>query len=498
MGDAETAEGTGQSGTGQSGTGQSGTGGWADATALAAAVSAGDVSPVELVDAAIARIEALDPTLNAVIHRRFDAARREALDPALAGPFRGVPTLVKDLGAAMAGEPLHAGLRVARDAGWTSRHDSAVVTRLRSAGFVVLGRTNTPELGTTITTEPVSYGPTLNPWDTGRSAGGSSGGSAAAVASGMVPVAHASDGGGSIRIPASNCGLVGLKPSRGRVSRSPEGESWMGGSTDGALARSVRDAAGALDVLAGAEPGDPYAAPALPGPLGDEVGRDPGRLRVGLLDHPPSGAAAGEAVSSAARAAASLLERLGHEVEVSHPAALDDEDGFRRRFLTVVACGVAADLAAWEERLGRPIADDELEADNAALRHMGAAVGAAEYLAAVSWMHRFAREAAAWWSQGMDLLVTPVLNAPPPPIGWLRDPDHAGERVASLMPYSAQWNMTGQPAISLPLGQDPDGLPVGVQLVAAYGREDLLVRVAAQLEVAQPWSQRHPGTSALG
>ncbi|MDA8281979.1 MAG: amidase, partial [Actinomycetota bacterium] len=274
-----------------------------DATAVAAAIAAGEMSPIEAVDAAIARIEALDHELNAVIHRRFDAARKEAAGELPDGPFRGVPLLLKDLGAGMAGEPMHCGLRVAKAAGHRAAADNAVVRRLRSAGFVVVGRTNVPELGTTVTTEPVAYGPARNPWNTAHSTGGSSGGSAAAVASGMVAVAHGSDGGGSIRVPASECALVGLKPSRGRVSHSPEGEAWMGATTDGALTRTVRDTAALLDVLAGPEPGDPYTAPALPGPLVAEVGADPGRLRIGVLDHPPgSGPAAATPDADAAEA----------------------------------------------------------------------------------------------------------------------------------------------------------------------------------------------------
>ncbi|MGH9059825.1 MAG: amidase, partial [Acidimicrobiales bacterium] len=247
---------------------------WSDACAQAERVRRGEVAPSELVEAAIARIQATNPTLNAVIHERFERARQEAAGDLPDGPFRGVPLLVKDLGASSAGDPRWDGTRFLQAAAWVSDHDASVVTRFRRAGFVIVGRTNTPELGSTITTEPLSVGPARNPWDPSRSTGGSSGGSGAAVAAGMTAVAHASDGGGSIRIPASHNGLVGLKPARGRVSRAPDrGEGWIGGSTDGALTRTVRDAAAVLDVLAGPEPGDPYAAPALPGLLADEVGK---------------------------------------------------------------------------------------------------------------------------------------------------------------------------------------------------------------------------------
>ncbi len=469
---------------------------WADACAQAEMVRRGEVSPGELVDAAIARIEGRNPAVNAVIHTRFDRARSEAAGPLPDGPFRGVPVLVKDLGASAAGDPRWDGTRFLQSVGFVADHDTAVVARLRRAGFVMVGRTNTPEMGSTITTEPISTGPTRNPWDTSRSSGGSSGGSGAAVAAGMTAVAHASDGGGSIRIPASHNALVGLKPARGRVSRAPDrGEGWMGGSTDGALTRTVRDAAAVLDVLAGPEPGDPYAAPPLPGPLLAEVGRDPGRLRVGVLDHPPVAGVAADADADAARAvqrAAALLESLGHHVEDAHPVALEEGEA-NDRFVNVVAVGIASDLADWERRLGRPVTDDELEPDNVWLRQAGRAIAAPDYVATVNWLHAWTRRVAAWWAdEGFDLLVCPVLNGPPPPLGWLRDPDEGLARLGQLMRYTSQWNMTGQPAVSLPLHWTPGGLPMGVQVVAGAGREDRLVRVAAQVEAAAPWAERRP------
>jgi len=466
-----------------------------DARSLAAAVAAGRCSPREAVGAAIARIDAVDPVLNAVIHRRFERALDDA-DASPAGAFRGVPILLKDLGAAQAGEPLHAGLGVARRAGYRAESDAAVVGRLRGAGFVVLGRTNTPELGTTVTTEPVAYGPTRNPWGTGHSAGGSSGGSAAAVASGMVPVAHASDGGGSIRIPASACGLVGLKPTRGRVSRSPGGEGWMGGSTDGALARTVADAAAVLDVLAGPEPGDPYSAAPLARPLAAEVGVAPGRLRIGVLDHPPGGQRADPEAAAAVGTVAAVLADLGHDLPAAWPAALGEDEEYRSHFLRVVACGVATDLATWERRLGVAIDDDELEAPNAALRRLGRSTGAPEYLATVEWLHAWSRRVATWWVQGFDLLLTPVLNGPPPPLRWLLDPVEGTARLDQLLAYTSQWNMTGQPALAVPAALSGQGLPIGVQFVAAVGREDLLVRVGAQWEQARPWDGRRPAVWA--
>lgn len=471
---------------------------WLDASAQADLVRSGQVSPAELVDAAIQRITRVNPILNAVIHERFDKARAEAAGPLPQGPFRGVPLLLKDLGARSQGDPHHNGMRALKEAGWVEDHDQFLVTRFRRAGFVIVGRTNVPELGSTITTEPLAYGPARSPWDTGRSTGGSSGGSGAAVAAGLVPVAHGNDGGGSIRIPASECGLVGLKPNRARVSQGPDvGEAWMGGTIDGVLTRTVRDTAAVLDCLAGAEPGDPFPAPPLPGPLSAEVGADPGSLRVGLLDHPLMGDIPPDRECQAAVAAAGrLLEHLGHKVEVGYPAAVGDEE-FQPHFVNIVAAATAADVDAWGRLIGRAIGDEELEHDNAAFAGLGRALSANQYLASVAWLHGYQRRMARWWSDdGYDLLVTPVINGTPPPLGWLSDPEEGMTRVIGTLQYTAQFNITGQPAISLPLAWSTEGLPIGVQLVAAFGREDLLVRVASQLESAQPWTDRHPPVHA--
>jgi amidase len=471
---------------------------WEDATTQAARVRAGEVSPAELVGAAIHRIEALNPQLNAVIQERFEQALEEARGPLPAGPFQGVPLLLKDLYTPSKGDPRCEGMRVLKEAGIVADHDSAVVRRFREAGFVIVGKTNTPELGTSVTTEPVAFGPSRNPWDPSRSTGGSSGGSAAAVASGMVAVASASDGGGSIRIPASECGLVGLKPNRARISRAPDrGEGWMGGSTFGVVSRTVRDTAAVLDLLAGPEVGDPYAAPLLPRPLVEELGVPTGRLRVGVLDHPPvGGVIADPEVCEGVRAVARLLESLGHDVhDDAHPRALEDE-GFGERFLKVVAAGTASGVADWSRALGRQIGDDELEPGNAAFAALGRSMTAADYVDTVNWLHGWSRRAAAWWAEGWDLLVCPVLNGTPPPLGWLTDLDHGSERAQQLLQYTAQYNMTGQPALSLPLHESREGTPVGVQLVAAWGREDLLVRIASQIEEATPWAERRPGIGA--
>jgi len=471
---------------------------WMDACAQAELVRQGQASASELVDAAIGRIERVDPQLNAVIHRRFEAARAEAAGSLPDGPFRGVPLLLKDLGGQSEGDPYHCGARFLKELGWRADHDTGFVSRLRQAGFVILGRTNVPELGTMPTTEPEAYGPTRNPWDPERSAGGSSGGSAAAVAAGMVPIAHGSDGGGSIRIPASECGLVGLKPTRARVSKAPDaGERWMGASIDGVLTRTVRDSAAGLDCMGGGEPGDPYPAPPLLRPLAQEVGADPGSLRVGLLEHPPSaGVEADPECAAAVAEAGRLLESLGHKVEINHPAALGEGE-FQRHFGNVVMAATAADLESWGRRIGRTVTPADLEAGNTRLVEMGRALTAAGYLDSVQWLHGFQRRMAPWWSEdGFDVLVTPVINGTPPALGWLGDPEHGVGRVLATMQYTAQFNITGQPAISLPLHRSAHELPVGVQLVAGYGREDLLIRLAAQLEEAAPWGERRPAVRA--
>lgn len=460
---------------------------WEDATAQAERVAKGEVSPAELVDEAIARIEALNPRLNAVIVETFDKARRSAASELPHGPFRGVPFLLKDLHCPAEGDPQYAGTRFLREAKWKEDHDGNVTKRFRRAGFVILGRTNTPELGLTITTEPLAAGPTHNPWDPERSAGGSSGGSAAAVASGMVPAAHASDGGGSIRIPASECGLVGLKPSRARISKAPDaGEGWAGSATDGALARSVRDAAALVDVLAGAEPGDPYAAIPLRRPLVQEVGADPGKLRVGLLDRPLQlGVPRDDEMASAVAKAGKLLEALGHRVEAGHPHALEDPE-FPERFLAVVTTNAAAEVDTWESRVGGGV-EDKLEPTTALFAALGRAETGVSYVHTLQWLQDWTRRVVSWWDDGWDVLVSPVLNGVPPRLGWLTDFDLGGSRVAEMLQYTSQFNVTGQPAVSVPLGASSEGLPVGIQLVAAPGREDVLVRLASQLEAAEPW-----------
>ena len=345
-----------------------------DATAQAELVRSGQASPLELVDHAIGRIEAVNPRLNAVIHERFELARAQArTDDLPDGPFRGVPILFKDLMCAVEGDPYHEGMQALKDAGHRATHTDDLARAYLDAGFAYLGRTNTPELGLVPTTESLAYGPAHNPWALGHTTGGSSGGSAAAVAAGLVPVAHANDGGGSIRIPAAACGLVGLKPSRGRISLGPdEGEPWNGFVARGVLTRTVRDAAALLDVIAGAVPGDPTAAPGRHGTYAQAATDDPGSLRIGLLTHAPGGMAETmPACVQAAEDAARALEELGHRVEVAAPGALDE--GLIEHFITVLATNVATDLEELATIAGRPVTADDVEAITWTYREMGQA-----------------------------------------------------------------------------------------------------------------------------
>ncbi|MCK6554243.1 amidase [Candidatus Binatia bacterium] len=476
-----------------------------DAVAQAELVRRGEVTPLELVDGAIERIERTHDALNAVILPAFDRARDAARrlrphtrDAAGTIPaFLGVPLLMKDLGGQEGGAPFHMGIGGLKRIDWRAPTDSYTAARLRAAGFVSLGRTNTPELGLLPTSEPVAYGPTRNPWDPTRSPGGSSGGSAAAVASGLVPVAHASDGGGSIRIPAAHCGLVGLKPTRGRVSFGPlAGERWAGFSCELVVSRSVRDTAAVLDVLALPMPGDPYFPPPPARRFAELATQTPPALRIGVLTHAPrSGIGVDPACRAAALRAARLLEELGHRVEEASPGALADEDA-TRTFVTVVACNIARTLDAIERLTGKALAAMDVEPLTWAVAELGRATAAPRYIAAVDAAHEFGRKLAAWWEEGFDLLLTPTTGEPPPPLGQFpstsEEPFLGFTRAAPFGAFTTAFNMSGQPAISVPLHWTAEGLPVGAQLAAGYGREDLLLQVAAQIERAAPWADRWP------
>jgi amidase len=475
-----------------------------DAIAQAELVRQRRASPLDLVDAAIARIQALNSKLNAVIIPLFEQARAQAKSGAIPdGPFRGVPFLMKDLGAAYGGDPLYMGMKLLRDARFIAPHDSYLAAKFKAAGFVCVGKTNTPELGLITTTEPEAFGPSRNPWDVTRSTGGSSGGSAAAVASRMVAVAHANDGGGSIRIPASECGLVGLKPSRGRISLGPDtGDAWHGFVTEHVVTRSVRDTAAVLDQTAGYMPGDPYAAPAQRGPFfRDAIAPPEQRLRIGLMRRTPRGAnELHPDCLAAVDDAASALRSLGHSVEESHPAALDESLSVMEPFVAVVSGHTAMILDQLGAALGRKITAEDVEPWTWFLAEQGFGLSASNYLAAIQVLQILSRQFMQWWTDGFDLLLIPTLASPPPLLGDLvitRDGLAEGmRRLLDLSPYCAFFNITGQPAISLPLFWNSSNLPIGVQLVADFGREDLLIRVAAQLEKARPWDDRRPPVCA--
>ncbi len=480
-----------------------------DATAQAELVSSGEASPAELVEAAIDRAEQVNPEINAIIHPLYEEARQKAAGDLPEGPFRGVPFLFKDLGAVLAGHPLHTGSRVLKEFGLTAPFDSALGRRFADAGLVTIGKTNTPEWGILPTTEPVAYGPTRNPWDLGRSPGGSSGGSAAAVAAGIVPVAHANDGGGSIRIPASSNGLVGLKPSRARVSLAPyTGDSMSGLTVEFVVTRSVRDVARMLDWVEGPEPGDPYAALPPARPYADELDSGPGRLRIAMLTESLTGDGIDPEVVEATRRSAADLEALGHEIVEPDLSLAGGPIDLYQTFITRWAAGVAETAATVEIVVGRRLTPDDVEPLTWALIERGRRESGADYLFAVTQHQAMSRMIAAMYEGGnggdgaIDLIMTPTLADVPPPLGTYDDsgpdPMTAMDYARRIATFTGAFNATGQPAISLPLQQSASGLPIGIQFVAPIWREDLLIRIASQLEQAHPWAGRRPTAIATG
>ena len=468
---------------------------WVDAIGQAELVRAGQVSPLELVDAAIVRIETLDPVLNALASTDFDGARAAASRPLPDGPLAGVPFLLKDLGATLAGTPQTKGSRAWRD--HVSVADTELARRHRAAGLIVLGKTNTPEFGNHSTTEPVLFGPTRNPWAVERTAGGSSGGSAAAVASGMVPAAHGSDGAGSIRIPASCCGVVGLKPTRGRNSWAPAGDAMAGLAVEHALTRSVRDSAAMLDATAGRVPGDPYAAAAPDRPFLAEVGADPGRLRIAWSASPPFAAAVHPECARAARDTAELLASLGHEVEEAAPVV-------RRRGAHRAVRPDLGDLQPRRLPGDRPLSRARTETGRARDHDLGA-----DRVRPPVRRGRPARgdRSAGHRQSGRDRAVLRALrrlgdaDARPAPLPLGHPQPVAGRRGGMvalrlrLQPWNPIANVTGQPAVSLPLTWSADGLPIGSLIFGRFGDEATLFRLAGQLEAARPWADRWPPVS---
>lgn len=478
-----------------------------DAVAQAALVRSGEVKPTELIEAAISRIEALDDGpegINAIIHRRFDKALAEAADQALPdGPFRGVPMAMKDLWPSSAGDPLHLGNIALKRAGYTHPVDANITRRYRSAGMIIVGRTNTPEFGAVATTEPLAYGATRNPWKLSHSPGGSSGGAAAAVASGMLPAANASDGGGSIRIPAAACGLVGLKPSRGRISMGPLADEW-GVSVQHVVSVSVRDTAALLDISHGGHHGDAVVAPLPRRPYTSEVGATVEPLRIGVLSKALTGTTDPEC-EEAALAAARWFESRGHHVEAAYPSALDwwtrqNSGGI------VWAVNMRATIARIGEWIGRELGEADVEPATWVLAGMADKASALDLHQAQNAQTRLRRESSLWWvptsegGHGFDLLLSPTMASLTPALGEAvaapGDPIRALIRSAPMAVFTSPWNTTGQPAISLPFSESASGLPIGVQLVAEYGREDLLIRVAAAMEPEIGWTTRRAATHA--
>ena len=458
-------------------------------------VREGEVTARELVEASLDAIEHTDGELHAWVHLMADQAlaAADAIRPGDERPFAGVPLAVKDLLGMVAGEPLRMGSAAVGD--FVAPIDSATIRRLRDAGFIFLGKTATPELGILPVTEPDAFGPTRNPWNTSRTPGGSSGGSAAAVSAGVCSIGYGGDGGGSIRIPASCCGLVGLKPSRGRISGAPiAGELLAGWATEGALTRTVADTAAALDVMAGYETGDPYWAPPPSAPFAEAAAREPGKLRIAFTTESPNGAAVDDACAAAVREAAEALESLGHSVEERAPNW--SEPALIEHFLNIWIAQAGAQVALLEDVMGDGFDRSKLEPLTREMADASESISSAQYIESLRWLQVMSRVLIAFWDD-VDVLVTPTLARPPIEIGALRVPE--GQPAIEMLTNAADWvaftpaiNVTGQPAISLPLHQSPDGLPIGVHLIGPPAGEELLLSLSAQIEAARPWANRRP------
>jgi amidase len=465
-----------------------------DGVGLAQLVAKKEVTPSELLEAAIARVEERNPQINAVVQRIYDEARAAIAQGLPQGPFTGVPYLLKDLGALYAGTVTTLGSAFFTDA--VADHDSEIVVRLKRAGLVIFGKTSTSELGLATSSETRLFGATRNPWNRAHSAGGSSGGAAAAVASGMVPMAHASDGGGSIRIPASACGLFGLKPTRARNPSGPDvGEGWSGASVHHAVTRSVRDSAALLDATAGPDVGDPYWAPPPARPFSREVGADPGRLKIAFTTRPWDSKPVDPECLAAVEAAAKLLEALGHRVSEDRPEW--DESGRQSAMRVIVAANTRASLAARAKSLGREPRSDELEPYTVRLADLDRQASGSDYAHSIVIAHRMGRAVGRFFTR-CDVLVTPTMCRPPHRLGVIA-PENGDEAayldaLLSTIPFTQPFNTAGHPAMSLPLATSQSGLPIGVQFVGGFGAEATLLRLAGQIEEAAPWARCRPPT----
>ena len=458
-----------------------------DAIGQAQAIANGAITPAELLETAIARAETTNPALNFMAQKLYERARSA---PPATGPFAGVPFLVKDLHVHIKGERSGEGSNLWRD--YRPDYNSVLYDRILAAGFNIFGKTTSPELGLTVTTESTAYGLTRNPWNPAHSAGGSSGGSAVAVAAGVVPMAQASDGGGSIRCPAAACGVFGLKPSRGRVPSGPKGtEAWLGLTVVGAVSRSVRDNAAFLDAIHGAEAGSRYVAPAPDSSFLSAVTRAPGRLRIALNLAPPAGTPVDPEIIAATRAAAKLLESLGHHVEEAGPQLSGGELG--NAMVAVLAGCTAADIANRLAEMGRDSAGDDIETVTQMYVHVGGQTSALQILEANAVFQRAAITVARF-QENYDVILSPVFAQPVIELGKVDLTDVATytANVLTYSPFTALYNQTGQPAMSLPLGSDSKGLPIGIMIAGRYGDEALLYALAGQIEAAAPWAGRRP------
>jgi amidase len=471
---------------------------WLDATEQADLIRRKEVQSIELVEAAIERIERINPELNAVITSMYDLAREAAQGEIPDGPFSGVPFLLKDIGAMYAGVRMAYGTRVMKD--FVPDHDSELVVRQKKAGLITLGKTNTPELGLVNTTEPELFGPTRNPWNTERTTGGSSGGAVAAVASGMVSMAHANDGGGSIRIPAACCGLFGLKPTRARNPLGPDYGEMLGGLVcEHVVTRSVRDSAAMLDATAGPDVGDPYWAPPSVRPFIEEVGADPGRLRIAFRTEEDGGIPVHPDCAAAVRESAKLCEELGHNVFEIPPLAISDPNMVLWAFNIVWKGGLASTIEGISMATGKPPKKEDYEILTWAMYEEGKTFLASQLFLARQILEQVAREIARAFLE-FDVMLGPIMAQPPVPLGTIvstpEEPMKGWAEAARFAPFCAVFNMTGQPAASIPLFWNDEGLPIGTQFTGRFGDEATLFRLAAQLEQARPWTDRRPPVSA--
>jgi amidase len=468
---------------------------WLDATDQAELVSSNQITPLELLEAALDRAERINPSINALTWTWFDRARDEARALADSGqPLRGVPFILKDLHAALIGTRMSNGNPAMKQAEYICDHTTTLVQRYLDAGLLIFGRGNSPEFGATPTTEPEAWGPTRNPWDLSRTAGGSSGGSAAAVAAGIVPAAHASDGGGSIRVPAACCGLVGLKVSQGRITAAPNRDETNLG-VEHVVTRTVRDCAALLDATHGPGIGDRVIAPQPLRPFTEELTAPCPTLRIGFVTTRADGFHVEEDCVTAVHNTVKTLQSLGHRVEESWPKALDDTKA-GTRFLALWSTNMSLARNGVERMLGRAVTKDDFELMNWTMAEYAKSMSATDYAQAVQDAAMYRRAIAAWWSDGFDILVTPTTSLVAVPLGEIvnnpASPMDPMRRSAEFLGFTQPFNVSGQPAISLPLHRTQQGVPVGIQLVAAYGREDVLLRLSAQLEQATPWANYHP------